>query len=382
MKIGIVTLPFNSNYGGLLQAYALQSVLKQMGNEVLTVNQYSKSMPLRMKILSFGRRSILRLIFRKQIVVRTWPNGQEESIISQHTNRFIEENIITTQLIRSKKDFDLLYKYNFDAYIVGSDQVWRPKYSPCLENHFLGFLKNNSKIKRIAYAASFGVDNWEYSPSQTKTCSSLVKQFNSVSVREDSAINLCKKYLGIDAVQNLDPTLLISKEEYINLVVNDNIPKHSGTLLVYILDLSAEKKNIIKQVTELLKLTPISTMPEGLFREVGSKNLKHCIYPPVTYWLRGFMDSEFVITDSFHGTVFSIIFNKPFLAIGNTKRGITRFISLLKMFGLEDRLIQPGNNDITKKINTKINYSTINVILEKRKIEALSFLQNALNPSD
>jgi hypothetical protein len=382
MKIGIITLPFNTNYGGILQAWALQTVLKKLGHEAITINRRSAGMSIKMKVLSLGRRILLTAAGKKNVVIRTWPNTREDQIISQHTNRFINENMITTRLFKSESDFSKLKNDGFEAYVVGSDQVWRPKYSPNLENHFLGFLENNSKIKRITYAASFGVDNWEYSPAQTKKCNFLAKKFNSVSVREDSAVDLCKKYLGIDAVQNIDPTLLISKEEYINLVEKDNTPKHFGTLLVYVLDLSVKKKDIIKQVIEELKLTPTSTMPEGFFREVGSKNLEQCIYPSVTNWIRGFMDAEFVITDSFHGTVFSIIFNKPFLTIGNIKRGMTRFNSLLKIFGLEDRLIQSGSNDIIEIINTKINFIKINDIIEKRKKMALSFLQNSLNPTE
>lgn len=378
LKIGIVTLPFNTNYGGLLQAFALQRVLINMGHNVLTVNRATEGMPLKMKILSFGRRIVLRTIFRKQVVVRTWPSKNEQKTIAQHTDRFLKESIVTTELLKSEKDFNKLKKYGFDAYVVGSDQVWRPKYSPNLKNHFLGFLNGNAQIKRISYAASFGVDMWEYTTAQTDNCIALARQFKSISVREDSAVTLCRQHLGVNAAQHIDPTLLVSKEEYIKLVEKDKIQKNEGKLLVYVLDLSTVKQKIIKQVKNELQLEITSTMPESSFKEAGSKNLEKCIFPPVTNWIRGFMDAEFVITDSFHGTVFAIIFNKPFISVGNKKRGMTRFHSLLAIFGLENRLIGESEMDIKEIINTPIDFENVNKIIEKKKKEALQYLEDAL----
>ena len=378
MKIGILTLPLNANYGGILQAYALQSVLKQMGHEVWIVNRLTRGMPLKMKILSLVRRLILRIIFHRNVVVRTWPTLKEERIMNQHTNRFIKENINTTELIGSERNFSHLKKYSFDVIVVGSDQVWRPKYSPCLKNHFLHFIRTQNTTKRIAYAASFGVDNWEFSPKQTSECSNLAKLFAAISVREDSAVELCKKYLGVKAVQLPDPTLLLTKDDYVKLVEKDNIQRLEGTLLTYVLDLTAEKKVIIQKVINEIGLTPVSVMPENLFREVGVKKLNSCVSPPVTNWIRGFMDAEYVVTDSFHGTVFSIIFNKPFLAIGNSKRGMTRFASLLRLFGLEDRLILTTEDLDLNMLKTPIDFAKINQILKINQNQAFAFLNDSL----
>jgi len=378
LKIGIVTLPFNTNYGGLLQAYALQHVLKTMGHDALAVYRLTAGMPLKMKVLSFGRRTLLSTVFRKNVVVRTWPNQKEQQKIAQHTNRFLNENISVTELLKLENDFDKLEKYGFDAYVVGSDQVWRPKYSPSLKNHFLGFLNGNSNIKRISYAASFGVDNWEFTPAQTAECKKLAQKFNAVSVREDSAVDLCEQYLGVNAIQHLDPTLLVSKEEYIRLVELDEIQPLNGKLVVYVLDYSDEKKKIVEKIGKELGLTVTSTMPENTFKEAGSKNIDKSIFPPVTNWIRGFMDAEFVVTDSFHGTVFSIIFNKQFISVGNKKRGMTRFNSLLKIFGIENRLIDSFEMDLDEILGNPVDYEKVNKILEMKKKEALSYLEDAL----
>jgi hypothetical protein len=378
MKIGIITLPFNTNYGGILQAYALQSALKKMGHEAITINRKTEEMPLKMKVLSFGRRVLLTATGRKNVVIRTWPNKTEDEIISQHTNRFIAENIKTTHLFKSENDFSTLKNQGFEAYVVGSDQVWRPKYSPEIANHFLGFANREKNLKRLSYAASFGVDEWEYNKEQTKNCSELAAQFNAVSVREDSGIKLCTEHLGVQAIRVIDPTLLITKVEYVGLVEKDKIPTFKGTLLNYVLDKAPEKQKIIHQIEDELQLETFSTMPETSFRESGKSKLQQCIFPPVTSWIRGFMDAEFVVTDSFHGTVFSIIFNKPFLAIGNEKRGMSRFVSLLKLFGLEERLVFNNTPEIRQIIRTPIDFEKINDIIEIEKKLATKFLKDAL----
>ena len=381
MKIGIITLPINPNYGGLLQAFAMQSVLKQMGHEVWTINRRNKDMPLSFMILSATNRLIKSILKRKMGVIRTWATVKEVQIIDQHIIRFIGENIRTTHLLKTEKEFEGLGSYGFDAYVVGSDQVWRPKYSPSISNHFLGFSGADTKLKRISYAASFGVDDWEYTPEQTDECRNLVGKFDAVSVREDSAVILCKDHFGIDALQVLDPTLLLTKDDYIRLVEKDNIPKCNGTLLTYVLDKTPEKQAFINTIARETGMDEVSIMPKSLFRDAGSKRINDCIYPPVTAWLRGFMDAEYVITDSFHGTAFAIIFNKPFLAIGNSKRGMTRFTSLLKIFGLEDRIIHSTNELLTEKLYAPIDFQHINEILRTKQDEAFRFLSTALKES-
>jgi len=378
MKIGIITLPFNSNYGGLLQAFALQTVLKQMGHEVWSVNRRNRIMPFKFKVLSSTNRLIKSIIRGKMGVIRSWATAKEELVIDQHTNRFLSENIQTTDFLKSESDFEKLSRYKFDAYVVGSDQVWRPKYSPCLANHFLGFIDGTVNPKRISYAASFGVDNWEFTPEQTDECRKLLAKFNAVSVREDSAVKLCKQNFGIEATQVLDPTLLVSKEEYIRLVETDKIPGCNGSLLTYVLDKSPDKQEFIKKIILETGLTEVSIMPKSLFRDAGRKKINDCIYPPVTAWLRGFMDAEYVVTDSFHGMAFAIIFNKPFLALGNTKRGMTRFSSLVKLFGLEDRIILSADSHLTEKLYSPIDFHHVNEILKTKQLEAYKFLSDSL----
>ncbi len=380
MKIGILTQPLHNNYGGLLQAYALQAILKQMGHEPWTVDLWSVESKKDLKyyyrlIKAIVKRFILRYFLRRPVTVNIWPTPEFKKTISQHTRRFINENIRTTEKISGPSKLPLLNQYNFAAYIVGSDQVWRPRYSPGLSHFFLDFLDDTGPVKRISYAASFGVQEWEYTPEQTEACGALAKMFDAISVREDSAISLCKEHFGVDAKLVLDPTLLLNVEDYIALVENDNIPKSKGDLLVYVIDNSTEKQKIIKSVAEGLGLEPFFV---NKLTNSDNKAINDCIYPPVTQWLRGFMDTNFVITDSFHGTIFSILFNKPFISVGNEYRGMARFTSILKIFKLENQIIYSSQQITEGLLKTVINWEEVNAVVAEKKAEATLFLKDGL----
>ena len=370
MRICILTQPLQTNYGGLLQAYALQTVLKRVGHEVWTEDRRENRDNL-LGVLKNNAKILLGPI-RKFY----YPTISEKKIISKNTNFFIQKYINTTCPIYSTNK-SLFGEYNFDAFIVGSDQVWRPMYSYGIYNYFLDFTIGKN-VKRIAYAASFGTDQWEFTPEQTAVCSELAKQFDAISVREDSAIGLCRQYLNINAVQLPDPTLLLDKNDYLEIIKNDRPENsHSGGILTYILDDSEIKRSVVQKVSSKLKLNSFSVMPQAQFKDVGKKGIEKCIYPPVAEWLQGFADADFVVTDSFHGTVFSIIFNKPFISIANGKRGTSRFTSLLKTFGLEDRLIY-SDKDLKGCLFSDIDFAEINIVHKKKREEALKFLTNAL----
>lgn len=370
MKIGILTQPLHNNYGGILQAYALQKVLKDMGHEVLTVDLHSGETFYRKTRLLAGR------IYRKYLLKQ-----KNISIFHNQPNikKFIEDNISLTKHIPSVEKINRLKKYNFDAYVVGSDQVWRPDYSPDIPTFFLDFIESEKNIKRLAYAASFGIEDWMFSPGLTAKCAKLVQKFDAVSVREESGVYLCENYLKVSAQHMPDPTLLLKKDDYIKLIEKDHIPAKEKTIMVYILDQTDETKEIIKKVKHYCNLTINTVMPEKVFSKENRLNIEQWIYPPVTQWLRGFFDAEFVLTDSFHGTIFAILFNKPFITIGNKKRGLTRFYSLLNLFNLADRLILPEDEIIIEEKLEPINYQKVEDILSKEKEKAFVFLSNSLN---
>ena len=221
MKIAILTQPLKSNYGGLLQAYALQKSLSKLGHDATTVNRFFLP-KTKLKVLeNFIKRVLLVYIKgRKDIeVFPLQPSKKEQEIMATNTSAFIKNNIALTKTISSTVELEEMIE-EYDAFVVGSDQVWRPKYSPSIYNYFLDFIEkdNPKKVKKLSYAASFGVDSWEFTPEETSKCSSLIKNFDAVSVREDSGVALCKTYLGATATHVLDPTLLLSKEDYLKLI--------------------------------------------------------------------------------------------------------------------------------------------------------------------
>ncbi|MFQ1618104.1 polysaccharide pyruvyl transferase family protein [Aeromonas veronii] len=368
MKIAILTQPLHNNYGGLLQAFALQHHLKNQGHDVLTVDFSCNRKPR-----FFGIKSIIGNVVRKYVLRRPLKSifpvtDQQKRAIGQHTNRFTAEHIRTTQAIHSVKEFTYIKQYQFDAYVVGSDQVWRPEYSPGMQAFFLDFLGDDASIKRVSYAASFGLDHCdEFSQNELDNYSRLLQRFDAISVRENSAVTLCREHFGVEASHVIDPTMLLEKNDYCRLVERDNSPISNGNMMVYVLDQSPEKQSIINNVATARGLKPYTVMPES-----------NGVYPPVTQWLRGFMDAEYVVTDSFHGVVFSIIFNKQFIAIGNPGRGLARFTSLLNMFALEDRLISNINQLNEQLINKQINFSHVNDVLNQQKQFAEKFINDVL----
>lgn len=368
MKIGIITLPISPwlNYGGILQAYAMQKALERMGHEVCIIEKIYKSRKTAWWKIPF--RILINLTGQHYPIFLENKIKRERPIVGQYIDLFIEKYLN----IKKIKNFSDLQEKDFDAIVVGSDQILRPKYfNDSIENAYLEFAEN-WHIKRITYAASFGTEEWEYTLKQTENCKCLIKKFDAVSVRESSGVDLCKKYFDVDANWVLDPTMLLVKDDYINIFRKANTPQHNGTLLCYILDNSPEKTTLINKIEKDYHLKAFNVKCK---RDDVKAPVEDRIRPSIEQWIRGFYDAKFVITDSFHACVFSILFHKPFLTVGNKGRGMARFKSLLSMFGLEDRIIDvhsPAN------INTNIDWNVVDKLLETKRKEAIKFLTNNL----
>ncbi len=372
MKIGVQTLPLHINYGGILQAYALQTALQRMGHEVYIIDKsaYTTLNPVEL-LCSFALRWVKRYILQdKRIFLSRRAQWQHEyPIISQYTQSFIDRYINCFPC----KEYSVLPKNCFDAIVVGSDQVWRPKYfgKSIIADAYLEFARDWD-IKRIAYAASFGTDKWEYSRVQTAKCRALIAMFDAVSVREDSAVRLCKKHFDVDAKHVVDPTMLLHKEDYIELVNMAGTPQSPGDLLVYILDQTPDKQVVVDRVATTKGLTPFDTKAKGGASPEGR------VQPPVEQWIRGFMDAEFVVTDSFHACVFAIIFNKPFIAYGNVSRGSSRFVSMLSKFGLQQQFISKSQMLNIDSLERKIDWVEVNRELKSLQQEAYNYLREGI----
>ncbi len=366
-----MSLPLHTNYGGILQAYALQEALKRLGNKVYIIDSENKKKPSSLEMFKrYTKRSIQKFLLRKNVeIFREKRIKEEYPIVARHTNKFIEsyfKNIVHLEKIKADKSFEL------DAIIVGSDQIWRPRYYYAIENAYLDFVKDR-ELRRISYAPSFGTDAWEYSEAQTKLCKSLLGKFDNVSVREDSAVQMVKKNFGRDAVHVLDPTMLLQPEDY-QKVVGQVDNKYSGSGITYVLDNSGEKKEILDEVSARIGL---SFSPLNVQIGENGPDVTSRIAPPVENWLQGFAEADFVITDSFHASVFSILFNKPFIVVANKTRGTSRMSSLLKMFGMEDRLVE-NKSDLPTEDLKAIDWEIVNAKLDSLRAQSIDFLSNAV----
>lgn len=336
MKVAILTQPLGKNYGGIMQGWALQQVLKKLGHEVVTIDYNYPAPGFFYKQARLGYRLIKKIAGKRVAPI----NFEEKfSFVFQHTHAFINENITMSEYIDSNIDLKQHFEINkYDAVVVGSDQTWRPKYSPNIYNFYLDFIKNKN-IKRFAYASSFGVDTWEYSEEETSKCAELAKLFDAISVREESGVDLCKKYLNVESECVLDPTLLLNKEDYLSLIGDKyNNGSYNG-VYTYFLDANQEKTSAANFIAEKLKIQVYSCQAKRSLGDLGGSTLDEYQMPAVQDWLASFANAKFVVTDSFHGMVFSIVFGKPFIVIANKERGAARFESLLKKFNASDKLI-------------------------------------------
>jgi hypothetical protein len=383
-KIGILTLNILTNYGGILQCYALMAVLKNEGHEVWYIDKKHPNEAISnwLKVFKYSKRFLKRYLMndKKSFIFLEKKMSEKNKFISQNTSLFINKYIQpkTKSYIDPKKLTDL-NNDKFDACIVGSDQVWRPIYAMPIENFFFDFIKIPT-TRKIAYAASFGVgpDEKEFNPSQIKNCGELIEKFDAISVREKSGIEVIKETYNWkckEPVFVLDPTMLLTVEDYIKLTKAANTPKSKGELFYYVLDLNQDKQNAIDKIETVTNYKQFTVYPESTSWE---DPLESQIVPPVESWIQAFVDAKFVIADSFHGTVFSILFNKPFIVYGNKNRGLARFDSLLNMFNLKHRYVEEAEGITDALIKEPIDWENVNKKIEEMKTVSMRFLLDSL----
>jgi len=368
--IGIVNFHFsNCNYGAVLQASALNQFLINEGYDAETINfipDYDKEA------------SRIRVLYRKCKRVLQKVIAPNNKIF----NDYIFEDFRKQWLPRSSSCFHSLSELtesnalNYDAFIVGSDQVWRPKYtleySPA---YFLSFAPDEA-IK-IAYAPSFGVEYWEpakYDPVTTEAKRYLEK-FTAVSVREKSGQKICQETFNISSEIVLDPTLLIGTE-FFNRVIGENCNDDpDDTIVYYKLDVDHDFNRALEIATEQLN----TTVQNIYYTEITIGGKKRLAYNDVSTWLSKIKNSRLVITDSFHCICFAILFEKPFLYYPNKTRGFARIESLFSLLSIDMKSIISHSSDITKISDQVVsNYCTINKRLEDLRNSSKIFLLNNL----
>ena len=376
MRLAIISLPLHVNYGGILQSYALKKELESMGHEVSVIDRKVKMpFPKWWKApFVYMNRSLKNLKggYGTPEVFREYRYKKEIPVLGSHLKGFIDAEI-TPVMIDTYRD---IRKGDYDGFIVGSDQVWRPRYFGKIEDAFLDFARGWD-VRRVAYAASFGTDNLEFESETFRICADLLAEFDAVSVRESSAVKMCDEWLDCDhAVHVLDPVMLTDVSDYHRIAGFSKTRRAQGKVMTYILDPADNKK----AVTELVKswtgknVEDFSINPHERHRPLEDR-----IVPPMEEWLAGFADADFVVTDSFHGCVLCLLFHKPFIAVGNGQRGMSRMNSLLDMFGLGQRLVHGIDpEDDGEFFLTEPDWETVDRILAEQRMVSRAFLENAL----
>jgi hypothetical protein len=299
----ILTLPGYYNYGNMIQRFALQRFLSKKGYKFIS---YTKDG----QVLS-----------------------QADKTRFKYTLDFVERNIWRRQF----RENDVVFK----RYIVGSDQVWRNwGYHDVFYEIGFFFLKftEGKKVKRIAYAASIGQDSLNdalINEKVSKYIKPLVGLFDSVSMRESSGVDLVDNEWGVKAHHVLDPTLLLEKKDYDSLIAAApyRLEKTSDLFTYFILTNDAKRKMIDK-----IKLST-SYGEDGIYLERNEP------LPPVEWWLKSIRDAEIMVTDSFHGVVFSILNNTSFVVLESGTGGSDRVTSLLDRLGIKGRYIKTSQLD-------------------------------------
>lgn len=370
MNIGIITWFIYENYGTALQAYALQRFLKNEGYDCDLLN-YLPSNPYKKKISIEDIKK--RVICKKNSLIYKYiylKRRQQIEIKSKSFKNFITNNCSFTEVLANKKNLIELNK-KINTYICGSDQIWTPN---ALDGtYYLDFVDSNNK--RISYAPSFGVN--EIPDEYKDIISKWISKFEYLSIRENRGAEIIKSLNSREAIVVLDPTLLLKAEDWNIISNNPNIEE--PYILCYFLGNKKEYWNNVEMIRKITryKVVIIPVMPASYFKkgiilsETGPKEFVGLI-----------KNAQIVITDSFHGTIFSINYKKDFYVFkrfNDKEKGSqnSRIYNIIEKMNLGNRLI--SNNKSISKENIKIlNYEEVEFRLNKEREKSIEFLNKAI----
>lgn len=327
-RVALLNLRYDNNYGGNLQRYALMRILQDMGYDVIYLyvrDNWGEWFVGRSwcNVIEKQLKQIVRHLLRpKKEPWCVWHRESEEyKRLSAITEPFLNQYIKHTHPIYSKFELKWVFRLgHYYAVVAGADQIWRKQYIERygLGTYFLDFIPSTFKGKKIVYGASFGVDEMEYSLQEQDFIRSLFNKLDAVSVRESSGLELLKAYGWTypSAVQVLDPTLLLKREDYDALIDAAETSPLEGSMFCYILDRSDDITRKIEKIAAERNLIPvIRTISDEPFLSVEQ-------------WLRNIRDAKYIVTDSYHGLLFSFIFGKEYYIVENASRGKARFKSI------------------------------------------------------
>ena len=351
-----MTFHYALNYGAILQYWALKNVLEKRGHKVWLIDRVPNQ---NNNLRTFVGRLKTRILPNKEF--KSWcPFRLEvESIWGNRTRRYY-----------SSKAMKMIQKYQLEAIIVGSDQVWRDEYTLADNNYFLDFLPQEDSARRISYAASFGTDGWTASIERLAKVKRCLQRFDAVSVRESSGVDICRDVFGVEATWVLDPTLLLEFKDYHLLMLKSTLLIQKDYVISYFLgsmQIREESCNFMKEW---------STRHHLEYADLFQVNSATQSHYTVSEWLSMMNNAKYVVTNSYHATIFAILAHKPFVVIDLASGGTTRLRSLLSMFGLEKRLVS-SLVEIDKVLENSLNYKDIDSVLNRKRKDSISFIEKA-----
>lgn len=376
MKTGILNLQSSSNYGAVLVAASLERFIREnTAHEVVHFDYKPEQKPVR---LSLPQRAVRKAIgtVRQMVCGARCQEGASASIQGADVfEKFRSEWIARTGTAATLDELRARAA-DCDAGIVGSDQVWRLLYTRhTFPAFFLPFLPDGAL--RIAYAASFGTDQWEGDSAETDIAAGLLRRFDAVSVREDSGKRICRETFGVQAEQVLDPTLLVGRDFFDEIIEKASAHAEPVDVVYYKLHTGVCGFRDLEQITMQTGLSLKNILYAAKKSDSGEVQ---DFYHPVPEWLASIRDAgKMVVADSFHAICFSILFEKNFIWIPNKSGGNARIESLLEEFGLLSRRCS-RISEIKQRllVDEPIDYCDVNRKLAVMRKSSGRFLLDAL----
>ena len=361
MKIALITMHAARNYGAVLQTYALQHILQLLGNEIVIINYKQDNQQLWSYMFHVNKKFRKNPFLRFAFVIKTVIPKIRTSVLF---SKFISRNISISPIVRSGSE--ITQKVKSDLYLVGSDQVWNPQANDGLDGIY--FLDNCKGVK-ASYASSigiYGLNNEEQQYMKRK-----LQDFKRVSVREISSIPILKQ-LGIDAECVLDPTLLIDQDGWKRLATP--ISLGDNYLLVYYFGNANNIMYIAKKIAKERGLR-VCRISVGFEKYKEDDIVVRFVSPEQFVSL--FLNTSFVITNSFHGTAFSVNFSKEFLCYPTTEHNAL-FDSILQMFSLEKRNLRELDENTLGDLKP-IDFVILQEKLHEQRKKSMGYIESILH---
>lgn len=373
-KIGILNVQYGDNFGAVLLCYALQETIRKMGYdpEVIDYRPKNPSNIVRRAWQKVRREGVIgifktlykKIICRDKAVIQEKPSLKKIERFELFRNQYLKRSVV----FDGAKD---IKKRGYDVYVVGSDLVWKPeRVKEEADVYFLTFTKGKD-CRRISYAASLGTDDEDILRKQAKKFRKLIEKFDFVSVREKSSVTYIESFYRGKVYWCVDPTLLLERKDYEKLLPDKTCA--IGYIYLYLLNDNEEAHELARKCSQEFHIPIFGQSPNSnRINEIGTS----CADDGPLEFIERIKDARFIITDSFHGTIFSIIFEKQFMTFSRGSISI-RMQDLLQRLEMLDRYVPNGYADI-HKLNERIEYNSVKEIINNWKRESMEFLEKSL----